>query len=211
MSWAMAAIYDWFMSGLEEACGTAWRTELLEGVSGRVLEVGAGTGRNLDFYRLSPASRLVLAEPDRHMRGKLEPRVRELRARTEADIEVVPWTAERLEADDASFDVVVATLVLCSVSDVATSLREIRRVLAPSGTLVFLEHVAATDRGRLGWQRRVEPGWKLLAGNCHLCRDTERSILDAGFQLDRITRESARKALPIIRATIRGHARAPSS
>jgi ubiquinone/menaquinone biosynthesis C-methylase UbiE len=95
------------------------------------------------------------------------------------------------------------------VSDVKRSLEEIRRVLRPEGKLVFLEHVAAADPGRLAWQRRMEPVWKLVAGNCHLCRETARSIEEAGFRFDRITRESARKALPIVRPTIRGIAIAP--
>ena len=68
---------------------------------------------------------------------------------------------------------------------------------------------AAEEPGRLAWQRRTEPVWKLVAGNCHLCRETARSIEEAGFRFDRITRESARKALPIVRPTIRGVAIAP--
>jgi hypothetical protein len=75
---------------------------------------------------------------------------------------------------------------------------------------VFIEHVAAEESGRLAWQRRVEPVWKLVAGNCHLCRETARAIESAGFRFERITRESARKALPIVRPTIRGTAIAPS-
>ncbi|MBX3188382.1 MAG: class I SAM-dependent methyltransferase [Labilithrix sp.] len=207
MSWFMATIYDWFMRDLEIACGAAWRAELLHDVRGEVLEIGAGTGRNLDHYE--GVERLVLAEPDPHMQKKLAARVaREPESRRARSIEIVSWSAESLAAPDASFDVVVATLVLCSVGDVGASLREIRRVLRPGGTFVFLEHVASPDPKRLAWQRRLEPAWKRLAGNCHLCRDAARSIEEAGFHIDRITRESARKALPIVRPTIRGRARA---
>lgn len=196
----MAAIYDWFMRDLEEACGRAWRAELLADVRGDVLEVGAGTGRNLEHY--DGLSRLVLAEPDPHMRRKLEAALADARSRPVA--EIVAWPAESLDAPDASFDAVVVTLVLCSVRDPARALAEIRRVLRPGGRLVFLEHVASPDPARRAWQRRLEPAWKLVAGNCHLCRETERAIEDAGFAVDRITRESARKALPIVRPTIRG-------
>jgi ubiquinone/menaquinone biosynthesis C-methylase UbiE len=98
----------------------------------------------------------------------------------------------------------VSTLVLCSVRDVTRCLAEMKRVLRPEGKLVFWEHVAAEDPDRLAWQRRTEPLWRLVAGNCHLCRDTARAIEDAGFRFQRMTKESARKALPIVRPTIRG-------
>ncbi len=195
----MAAIYDWFMRDLERACGDAWRRELLGDVGGDVLEIGAGTGRNLDHYRASAVGRLVLAEPDRHMRKKLA-------ERAPPRAEIVSWPAERLEAADASFDAVVATLVLCSVRDLPRSLAEARRVLRPRGRLVFLEHVLAPEASRRAWQRRVEPVWRRVAGNCHLTRDTEHAIEAEGFTIDRITRESVRKATPIVRAMIRGSA-----
>ncbi len=211
MSWFMATIYDRFMRDMERACGDAWRRELLTGLRGDVLEIGAGTGRNLEHYQ--ELGRLVLAEPDPHMRRRLADKVAALRAGSSGararTIDLVPWSAEHIESDASSFDAVVCTLVLCSVRDVKQSLDEIRRVLRPEGKLVFLEHVAAEDPSRLAWQRRTEPLWKLVAGNCHLCRDTARSIEDAGFRVERLTRESARKALPIVRPTIRGVAIAP--
>jgi len=204
MSWFMASIYDWFMRDLEEACGRAWRAELLSSLSGDTLEIGAGTGRNLEHYPRSGSGRLVLAEPDRHMQKKLEGRVAEVGG--ERKIEIVPWEAEHLDAPDATFDAVVSTLVLCSVGDVAKSLSEVRRVLRPEGKLLFFEHVAADDPARLAWQRRLQPLWRPIAGNCHLCRDTAHAIEDAGFRIEHIVRESARKALPIVRPTIRGYA-----
>jgi ubiquinone/menaquinone biosynthesis C-methylase UbiE len=207
MSWFMATIYDRFMRDMERECGNAWRNELLAELRGNVLEIGAGTGTNLDHYR--ELDRLVLAEPDHHMRRRLSVKAARRAASVARKIELVPWSAEHIESESHAFDAVVCTLVLCSVRDVAQSLKEIRRVLAPGGKLVFLEHVAADDPARRAWQRRAEPIWKLVAGNCHLCRETARSIEDAGFRFDRITRESARKALPIVRPTIRGIAIAP--
>lgn len=206
MSWFMAAIYDRFMRDMERECGAAWRRELLGDLRGDVLEIGAGTGRNLDHYPL--VDRLVLAEPDPHMRRKLTEVA--ARASVAKSVEVVTWNAERIQSDAGAFDAVVCTLVLCSVRDPKRSLDEIRRVLRPGGKLVFWEHVAADDPGRLAWQRRAEPLWKLVAGNCHLCRDTAHAIEDAGFRFERMTRESARKALPIVRPTIRGIAIAPA-
>ena len=205
MSWFMATIYDRFMRDMERACGDAWRKDLVTELRGDVLEIGAGTGRNLAHYR--DLERLVLAEPDPHMQRRLAEKAAHTSVARKVDL--VSWSAENIESEPHSFDAVVCTLVLCSVRDVKRSLDEIRRVLRPEGKLVFLEHVAADDPSRLAWQRRTEPLWKLVAGNCHLCRETARSIEEAGFRFDRITRESARKALPIVRPTIRGVAIAP--
>jgi SAM-dependent methyltransferase len=200
MSWFMAAIYDRFMRETERACGHEWRRALLGDLRGDVLEIGAGTGRNLDHY--TGLDRLVLAEPDPHMAAKLRARLVE---KTPArEVLVAPWSAEQLGADDASFDAVVSTLVLCSVRDPARVLEEAKRVLRPGGKLVFWEHVAAERPSRLAWQRRLEPLWKPVAGNCHLTRETARSIEQAGFRFDTLVRDSARKALPVVRATIRG-------
>lgn len=202
MSRFMAAIYDRFMRGMEATSGALWRHELLADLSGEVLEVGAGTGRNLDHYP-EGLSRLVLSEPDPHMRARLEAR---LAKEPRAEVRVTAWPADALDAPDASFDAVVCTLVLCSVPDPARALAEMRRVLRPGGTLRFIEHVRSTRPGRAKWQRRLEPGWKVLAGNCHLCRETHETIAGAGFSVEQITRESARKAMPIVREVVRGRA-----
>ncbi|MEJ7731903.1 MAG: class I SAM-dependent methyltransferase [Polyangiaceae bacterium] len=204
MSFFMAALYDGVMRPMEDACGHAWRGELLSDLRGAVLEVGAGTGRNLDHYPRE-LDRLVLLEPDPHMARRLRKRLGQ---------SPFAGRAEVLEADldhaalaPASFDVVVATLVLCSVPDVPAALASMRRLLKPGGELRFLEHVASDDPSRLAWQRRLEPLWKRVAGGCHLCRHTEASIEAGGFRLERVERASARRALPIVRATVRGVAR----
>lgn len=207
MSWLMAAIYDRFMRGAEEACLDRWRSELLRDVGDEVLEVGAGTGVNLRHY---PATvrRLVLAEPDRHMRRRLLSRCGGIPGRLPAEVWDEPL--EGLPVAPGSFDAVVSTLVLCSVPDLHAALAEIFRVLRPGGRFVFLEHVAADgSRKRLKWQRRVEPVWRLLAGDCHLTRRTEEAIIAAGFEIEHIRRESIRKAMPLIRPSIRGVARKP--
>ncbi|MDA8359417.1 MAG: class I SAM-dependent methyltransferase [Actinomycetota bacterium] len=200
-----AALYDRFMHGVEEACLSEWRAELLAGLGGSVLEVGAGTGANVALYP-AEVTELVLSEPDRHMRRLLEP----VAARRRATVVDAP--AERLPFEASSFDAVVATLVLCSVRDPDAALSEIHRVLRPGGRLVFMEHVAAVDRpSRLAWQRRIEPGWRLLSGNCHLTRRTEDAIVRTGFTIERIERESMRKAPGIVRPTIRGVGRRPAA
>ena len=196
----MAAIYDPFMSSVEEACLEAWRAELLAGLEGEVLEVGAGTGANLRHYP-EAVTRLVLAEPERHMHERLLAKVR-AGAR---EVELSPAPADDLPFPDGAFDAVVCTLVLCSVPDPTAALREIRRVLRPGGKLVFMEHVAAEDGTRRRvWQGRVEPLWRSIAGNCHLTRHTEETIRHAGFTIESEKRESIRKAMPLTRPSIRG-------
>jgi len=202
----MAMIYDRFMDATEEACLRRWRGELLADLEGDVLELGAGTGANLPHHPRD-LSRLVLTEPDKHMRRQLEARARERRP----DAEVTPASASALPFADASFDAVVSTLVLCSVPELDTTLREVWRVLKPGGRFLFLEHVAAAPgTGRRRLQRVVDPLWRRVADGCRLTRDTERAMLDAGFTLERIERESLRKAMAIVRPSIRGVARRPA-
>jgi len=206
MSWLLAAVYDHWMRDAEAACVAEWRAELLRGVGGDVLEVGAGTGASLPYYPKTIA-RLVLAEPDRHMRRRLE---MSLRGSAVPWAEVSAASLSALPMSDASFDAVVGMLVLCSVPDLPAALAEVFRVLKPGGRFLFLEHVAAEQRpSRLVWQRRLEPIWKRMAGNCHLTRRTELAIGAAGFQVEWIKRESMRKAMPFVRPCIRGAARKP--
>jgi ubiquinone/menaquinone biosynthesis C-methylase UbiE len=205
MSRLMSLIYDRFMRASERACLEAWRTELLADLSGSILEIGAGTGANVPRYP-SGVTRLVLIDDDPHMLAKLERRVADVRRDTE--IEIREASAVSLPFADGSFDAVVSTLVLCSVPDPDAVLREIRRVLRPAGAFVYLEHVADEEgTSRFGWQRRVEPVWKRIAGNCHLTRRTGEAIRRAGFVVEDERRESMRKALPIVRPTVRGIAR----
>jgi len=197
----IAAVYDRLTRASEEACLQEWRAGLLRYLEGDVLEVGAGTGLNLPHYPRS-LTRLVLSEPDRHMRTKLSERVR---AAGRDRVEVLDASLEQLPLADAAFDAVVGTLVLCSVPSLDQAVAEIHRVLRPEGRFVFLEHVAAEDRPRrLKWQRRVEPFWKRISGNCHLSRKTEEAIRAAGFGILEVRRESMRKAWPLVRPTVRG-------
>jgi len=204
MSWLMAAVYDRFARESNKACLDQWRAELLRDLSGAVLEVGAGTGATLPYYPKA-VKRLVLCEPDPHMRRKLQAKHDAAGAK---HVEISDASLEALPATPASLDAVVCSLVLCSVPDQQAALKEIQRVLKPGGKLVFLEHVAADSKpNRLKWQKRIEPVWKHLTGNCHLTRRTEAAITAAGFKIERIERESIRKALPIVRPSIRGVAR----
>ncbi|MCB9506968.1 MAG: class I SAM-dependent methyltransferase [Myxococcales bacterium] len=200
----LAAIYDPFMRETERECLGAWRHELLQGISGNVLEVGAGTGANLAYYPTS-VTRLTLAEPDAAMRARL---VDAVRSGPRPDAHVIDASLAGLPFGDGELDVVVATLVLCSVADPAAALAEIRRVLAPDGAFVFLEHVIAEGHPtRALTQRALDPVWHHVAGGCHLTRDTRVEIERAGFEFESLTRQSMRRALPFLRPTVRGVAR----
>jgi ubiquinone/menaquinone biosynthesis C-methylase UbiE len=172
---------------LDEKGAAEHRAELLAGASGRVIEVGAGTGSNFRHYPKSVA-RVVAVEPEPYLRGKAE----ESTAEAAVAIDVVDGLADRLPAPDGSFDVAVASLVLCSVPDQAAALSEIRRVLRPGGELRFYEHVAADAPGLARLQNSVAWIWPRLGGGCRPNRDTVAAIEDAGFAVERCKRFSFR-------------------
>jgi ubiquinone/menaquinone biosynthesis C-methylase UbiE len=158
------------------------RQRLLQGISGRVLEVGAGTGSNFARYPRG-VTEVVAVEPEPRLRALAEAAARD----AAVPVTVVDGVADRLPADDTSFDAAVTTLVLCSVPDQARALAELRRVLRPGGRLYFWEHVRAEGRGLARVQRLVDATvWPRLGGGCHTARDTVAAITDAGFVVDRV-------------------------
>lgn len=172
-----AAVYDAVMWPLERAALGGWRRRLAARASGRVLEIGSGTGAQLRWY--APATQVTALEPDDGMRARLERRA----AAAAARVRVVAGRAEELPFADASFDAAVSAFALCTVADPAAVLTELRRILVPGASLLLLEHV------HLGWeparalQSAAAPVWAAVAGGCRLDRDTLRSAVDAGFQV----------------------------
>lgn len=199
--WLFSQLYDNIMRDVEEKGLRDWRQLLLKNISGDVLEIGCGTGANLEFYP-DTVKRLVLSEPNIYMQQKLRSKIS---LNKQSHIEILNAKAENLLLADASFDVVVCTLVLCSVNNLEKSLVEIHRILRPQGQLIFIEHVAAVNNlKRYQWQRRFEFLWKCIAAGCHLTRRTEDAIIKAGFKMIELSHQSMRGVPPIVRPSIRG-------
>lgn len=199
-----AATYDSQMRKTEQAGLTEMRRSLLAQASGRVLEVGGGTGMNLAHYGAGVTS-LTVTEPDVSMIKRLERRVQ-----TEApDTTVLRAPAEDLPFEDGTFDVVVSTLVLCGVDDQPRAAREIRRVLRPGGRLLFLEHVRSRDTKRARTQDRLN--WlNRLVVCCDCNRPTLDSLTATGFEIRDLEHTELPKAPPFVRPTIVGTATAPN-
>ncbi|MEV8285301.1 class I SAM-dependent methyltransferase [Streptomyces niveus] len=156
----------------------AHRAELLTGLSGRVVEIGAGNGLNFAHYPAA-VSEVVALEPERGLRQLAVGAA----MRAGVSVDVRPGTAEALPVEDAGFDAAVASLVLCTVRDVPKALAEIRRVLRPGGELRFFEHGLAPQRRLATVQRALDRTvWPKLMGGCHTARDTLAAIRDAGFE-----------------------------
>lgn len=159
------------------------RDELLDGVRGRVLEVGAGNGLNFAHYP-PEAEEVVAVEPEDYLRHLAE----RAAASAAVAVRVQGGLAEALPFAEAQFDVAVVSLVLCSVGDPAGALGELRRVLRPGGELRFFEHVRGQGRNRARMQEALDRSgiWPFVAGGCHCSRDTVAAIEAAGFTIERV-------------------------
>jgi ubiquinone/menaquinone biosynthesis C-methylase UbiE len=157
-----------------------YRQELLAGLSGRVIEVGAGTGINFAFYP-SSVTEVVAVEPEPYLRSLAV----QAAGTAPVTVTVTDGVAERLPAEDASFDAGVASLALCSVRNPTQALSELFRVIRPGGELRFYEHVRADSQGLARLQRAVDAlFWPRMFGGCHTSRDTRAAIEEAGFVIE---------------------------
>ncbi|GAT81296.1 methyltransferase type 11 [Streptomyces sp. F-3] len=155
------------------------RRRLLSGLSGRVIEIGAGNGLNFAHYPGTVAE-VVAIEPERLLRR----RAVEATRRAGVPVDVVPGCAEALPVESEAFDAVVFSLVLCSVRDLPRALAEARRVLRPGGEVRFFEHGRGGGRAMVLVQRALDRTvWPLLAGGCRLSREPVAALRDAGFAL----------------------------
>ncbi len=192
-----AAIFDLQMRQMERGFMAEMRRQLLGDLKGDVLEIGAGTGANFEYY--PPRVNVTALEPDPFMRGRAQAK---LSANGRTNIALREAPAERLPFDDGSFDDVVATLVLCTVRDVPQSLAEIRRVLRPGGEFRFIEHVRGT--GFIGrTQDVVKPVWGYFSAGCNPNRRTEDALRDARLDVTVTERRKIMGFWPMIAGVAR--------
>ena len=158
------------------------REKLVPLASGRVLEVGMGSGLNLSFYDARRVTKVWGLEPSPEMSKMASAAVEAVAF----DVEFVSAGGEQIPLDSESFDTVLMTFTLCTIPDAERALREIARVLKQGGQLLFCEHGAAPDAGIRRWQNRIDPLWRRLAGGCHLNRDIPGLIRRGGFEIIRM-------------------------
>ncbi len=169
---------------VDKMCGVSefntYRAQTTEGLAGRVVEIGFGSGLNVPYYP-TEVDVVLAVEPAAVARRLAEKRV----AASRVPVEHVGLDGQHLPLDDKSCDAALCTFTLCTVPDPALALSEVRRVLRPEGTLHFLEHGLAPDPGVVRWQHRMEPIQKRVADGCHLTRDATALVEAAGFRLTR--------------------------
>lgn len=178
-SWYERHVLPWL---LDVACGlgpfSRQRRKVVPLASGRVLEIGIGTGLNLQHYDRTRVAQVIGLDPGVEMHPLAQKRARA----AGIAVQLVALSAERIPFDDATFDTVLVTYTLCTIPDPLAALREMRRVLKPGGRLIFCEHGLARDAAVRRWQRRLTPAWSRLAGGCHLDRDIPGLLQQAGFR-----------------------------
>jgi ubiquinone/menaquinone biosynthesis C-methylase UbiE len=177
------------------------RRRLLAGLTGRVLEVGAGNGLNFPHYPAT-VTEVLAVEPEPYLRHLALAAARQ----APVPIRVVDGTAEAMPAPAGAVDAVVASLVLCTVTDLDQALAETRRVLRPGGSLRFYEHVRAEDPRLARWQDRLQRPWGWLVGGCHPNRDTVAAITAAGLRLVQLDRFDLQAMPPLARPHVLGMA-----
>jgi SAM-dependent methyltransferase len=197
-----AAVYDRLLAASEAAGLADRRRELLARAHGRVLEIGAGTGLNLAYYPPGSVTSIVALEPDGAMRRRLEDRLQEAPVTVQVEADGV----ETADLPDGGFDTIVTSLVLCTVPDLQVAAERIRSWLAPGGCLLFLEPVRAP-----GWrgmaQRAATPLWSLVAGGCHLDRDTLGALRGAGLLIADCERFPMPAGGPLLQTCVQGMAK----
>ncbi len=176
-----ARFYVRLSQAAEKRGAAAHRKQLLAGLAGKVVEIGAGNGLNFKHYP-DTVTEVLAVEPDDVLRTHAETAARN----SAVPILVVAGHADALPADADSFDAAVASLVLCSVPDPASALAGLRRVLRPGGELRFYEHVRSGHRWFGRAEDLIDPIWSRVAGGCHPNRDTLVTIRTAGFEVSEV-------------------------
>lgn len=158
------------------------REKVVPSASGRVLEIGIGSGLNIPFYDPGRVEHLYGLEPSEEM-TRIAARTA---SATSLEIEFMSAGGEEIPLDDRTVDTVLTTYTLCTIPDVVVALREMARVLRVGGQLLFCEHGVAPDAGVRRWQNRIDPLWRRVGGGCHLNRDIPALLQEGGFEVDRL-------------------------
>lgn len=182
------------------------RSQVVPEARGTVLEVGMGSAINLEFYNKDQVDRVYGLEPSHGMRRKARVNLE----KSGIQVEWIDLPGERIPLDDQSVDTVLLTFTLCTIPDWKGALAQMYRVLKTGGELLFLEHGASPDNGILKWQNRLTPGWKKLAGGCHLNRNIAELIRQAGFEILELDNLYVPRAPKIAAYIYQGKARKPA-
>lgn len=182
------------------------RSQVVPRAAGVVLEVGMGSGINLAFYNPETVELVYGLEPSEGMRRKA-------RANLDQSPVTVEWLdlpGEKIPLQDNSVDTVLLTFTLCTIPDWQAALQQMKRVLRPRGELLFLEHGQAPDERVRKWQHRITPGWKKIAGGCHLNRPIAELIREAGFEITELENLYMPKAPKFAGYIYKGRAQLPA-
>lgn len=168
---------------IDKACSVGQvmklRSQLVPRATGTVLEVGMGSGINLEFYDPKTVPLVYGLEPSEGMRRKAQENLQ----RSPVPVQWLDLPGEQIPLEDNSVDTVLLTFTLCTIPDHRAALDQMWRVLRPGGELLFLEHGESPHTGTRKWQHRITPGWKKIAGGCHLNRPIDSLIREAGFTI----------------------------
>lgn len=166
------------------ACGSKpinyQRQKIVPLAKGKVLDIGIGSGLNIPFYNSDKIDKVIGIDPSH----ELIDLAKELANDSKASIELVIGSAESIPYPDNFFDTVLVTYTMCTIPNVAIANKEMWRVLKDDGRLIFCEHGLAPDKKISKWQNRIDPFWGKIAGGCHLNRDIQKLITDAGFSFE---------------------------
>jgi ubiquinone/menaquinone biosynthesis C-methylase UbiE len=171
--------YDFFMGPLERGKFKRVRRDLLQNATGKVLEIGSGTGVNFPLYR--NADQVIAIEPSQHMIDQSQSRSQ----LAVVPIEMVNASAEKLPFEDHTFDTVVATLVFCTIPNVDEAINELKRVCKPNGKILLFEHVKMENTVLSSMQEGLTPLWKKICDGCCLNRETLQAFTSQGLKIER--------------------------
>ena len=168
------------------ACGTKpmqyQRKKIVPFAKGDVLEIGIGSGLNLPFYDLDQINKIWGLDPSEELNSMAEKVARDI----DIDVDLIIGGAEEIPLPENSIDTILLTYTLCTIPKVKDSIKEIERVLKPSGSMLFCEHGLAPDEKVAKWQQKLNPYWKKIAGGCNLNRDIPKIIQDSSFKITKL-------------------------